>query len=136
MTTTNKLLLISESRGDLNRCTPCRGKSDQHDTYASHASPHTSSVRFLRAVPVRGNISRGTDRFGQISLLLRKRVSNTIHSTPADRSAGPFYRGAHGVERQRPGRSAHGRQRCPAIVNGGWVGAADRWARTRRGPDH
>jgi hypothetical protein len=53
MTATNKWLLTSKSHGDLNRCTPCRGKSDQHDTYASHArstyarhtlhvdSPHT-----------------------------------------------------------------------------------------------
>jgi hypothetical protein len=29
-TATNKWLLISESRGDSNRCTPCRGKLDQH----------------------------------------------------------------------------------------------------------
>jgi hypothetical protein len=56
-TATNKKLLISESRGDLNRCTPCRGKPDQHATYASHARPCTSGVRFLRAVPVRGNLS-------------------------------------------------------------------------------
>jgi hypothetical protein len=33
MTATNKRLLISESRGDSNRCTPCRGKPDQHNTY-------------------------------------------------------------------------------------------------------
>jgi hypothetical protein len=58
MSVTNKRLLISESRGDSNRCTPCRGKPDQHDTYASHASPHTPGVRFLRAVPVRGNLLR------------------------------------------------------------------------------
>jgi hypothetical protein len=32
MTATNKRLLISESRGDSNRCTPCRGKPDQHAT--------------------------------------------------------------------------------------------------------
>jgi hypothetical protein len=32
MTTTNKRLLISESRGDSNRCTPYRGKPDQHTT--------------------------------------------------------------------------------------------------------
>jgi hypothetical protein len=31
-TTTNKQLLISESHGDSNRCTPCRGKPDQHAT--------------------------------------------------------------------------------------------------------
>jgi hypothetical protein len=33
-------------------------KSDTHDTYASHASPRTPLIRFLRAVPVRGNLSR------------------------------------------------------------------------------
>jgi hypothetical protein len=32
MTATNKRLLISESHGDLNRCTPGRGKPDQHAT--------------------------------------------------------------------------------------------------------
>jgi hypothetical protein len=56
-TTTNKWLLMSESRGDSNRCTPCRGKPDQHATYASHSSQSTSGVRFLRAVPVHDNLS-------------------------------------------------------------------------------
>jgi hypothetical protein len=84
MTATNKRLLIFESHGDLNRCTPYTGKFDQHDTYASHASPRTPSVRFLRVVPVRGNLSRDADRFGQIPLLSRKRAPDTIHSTPAN----------------------------------------------------
>jgi hypothetical protein len=57
MTTTNKRLLISESRSDSNRCTPWRGKPDQHATYASHSSPHTPGVRFLWAVPIRDNLS-------------------------------------------------------------------------------
>jgi hypothetical protein len=57
MTTTNKQFLISESRGDLNRRTPYRGKPDQHATYASHFSPRTPSVRFLWAVPVCDNLS-------------------------------------------------------------------------------
>jgi hypothetical protein len=62
---TNKRLLISESHGDSNRCTPCRGKPDQHDMYASHVSPRTPSVHFLRAVLVRGNLSRVVDRVEQ-----------------------------------------------------------------------
>jgi hypothetical protein len=33
MTVTNKWLLISESRSDSNRCTPHRGKHDQHATH-------------------------------------------------------------------------------------------------------
>jgi hypothetical protein len=57
MTATNKRLLISESRGDSNRCTPCRGKSEQHAMYASHFSPRTSGIRFLWAVPIRDNLS-------------------------------------------------------------------------------
>jgi hypothetical protein len=32
MTATNKRLLKSESHGDSNRCTPCRGKPNQHAT--------------------------------------------------------------------------------------------------------
>jgi hypothetical protein len=57
MTATNKRLLISESRGDSNRCTPCWGKPDQHATYTSHYSPHMSGVHFLRAVTVHDNLS-------------------------------------------------------------------------------
>jgi hypothetical protein len=57
MAATNKQLLISESRDDLNRCTPCRGKPDQHDAYASDISPCTPGVHFLWAVPVRGKLS-------------------------------------------------------------------------------
>jgi hypothetical protein len=62
---TNKRLLISESRGDSNRCVPCRGKPDQYDTYASHTSPRMLSARFPRVVPVRGNLSWVVDRVGQ-----------------------------------------------------------------------
>jgi hypothetical protein len=46
MTATNKRLLISESRGDSNQCTPYRGKSDQHAT------------RLLRSVCVWSKIIR------------------------------------------------------------------------------
>jgi hypothetical protein len=56
-TDTNKRLLISESHGDSNRCTPYRGKPDQHATYASHSSPRTPDICFLRAVPVCDNLS-------------------------------------------------------------------------------
>jgi hypothetical protein len=57
MTSINKRLLIFESHGDSNRCTPCRGKPDQHVTYASHSSPCMPGVRFLRAVPVCDKLS-------------------------------------------------------------------------------
>jgi hypothetical protein len=36
MTATSTQLLISESRDDTNRCTPCRKKADTHDTYVTH----------------------------------------------------------------------------------------------------
>jgi hypothetical protein len=45
-TATNKRLLISESRGDSNWCTPYRGKPDQHTTYASHSSPRKPDICF------------------------------------------------------------------------------------------
>jgi hypothetical protein len=81
MTATNKQLLISESRSDSNRYTPCRGKPDQHNTYASHTSPRTPGVCFLRAVPVRGNLWWGAERFAQIPLLLRKGAPDSVPST-------------------------------------------------------
>jgi hypothetical protein len=65
MTVTNKRLLISESRGDSNRCTPCRGKPDQHATYTSYGSLHTPDVRFLWTVPEYGNLSRVIGRVGK-----------------------------------------------------------------------
>jgi hypothetical protein len=41
-----------------------QGKPDQHDTYASHTSPRTSGVRFLRAVSICGNLPWAADRVG------------------------------------------------------------------------
>jgi hypothetical protein len=67
MTATNKQLLKSESHGDSNRCTPCRGKPDQHATYASHFSPHMPGVRFMRAVLVRDNLSLAPTKSKQAS---------------------------------------------------------------------
>jgi hypothetical protein len=52
----------------------CRGKPNQHDTYASHASPHTSGVCFLRVVPVHGNLSRVIDRVEQGHCSREKRL--------------------------------------------------------------
>jgi hypothetical protein len=88
MTATNKRLLILESHGDSNRRTPYRGKPDQNDTYASHASPRTLGVRFLRAVPVRGNLSHRPNRVGQIHCS-REKVLPTLPPNPAEWSAGP-----------------------------------------------
>jgi hypothetical protein len=77
MAATNKRLLISESRGNSNRCTPYRRKSDQYDTHASHVSPRMPDVRFLWEVPVRGNLSQATNNVGHTLLFPRKRVPDT-----------------------------------------------------------
>jgi hypothetical protein len=82
MTATNKRLLISESRGDSNRCTPCKGKPDQHDTYASHSSPRTPGVCFLRAVPVRDNLSLAPMKLKQAPTPGRS-LSNQRQTGPA-----------------------------------------------------
>jgi hypothetical protein len=79
MAAMNKWLLISETHGDSNRCTPCRRKSDQHDTYASHANPRMSGVRFLEVVPVHGNLSQVVDRVEQGNCSQEKRLPT--HST-------------------------------------------------------
>jgi hypothetical protein len=65
MAAMNKWLLISEGHGNSNRCTPYRGKPDQHDTYVSHANPRMPGIRFLRADPILGNLSWVADRVGQ-----------------------------------------------------------------------
>jgi hypothetical protein len=71
-TATNKRLLISESRGNSNRCTPYMGKSDTHDMYASHASLCMPHVRFLWVVHIRGNLSQAINSVWRTLLLLRK----------------------------------------------------------------
>jgi hypothetical protein len=80
-----QVILISESHGDSNQCTPYRGKPDQHDKYASHASLHTPSVCFLWVVPIYGNLSWVIDRVEQGNYSWEKRASDTIHSTPTNR---------------------------------------------------
>jgi hypothetical protein len=72
MATTNKRLLISESRGYSNRCTPYKEKPDQHVMYTSHSSPRTPVVRVLWAVPICDNLLWVIDRVGRILLLPRK----------------------------------------------------------------
>jgi hypothetical protein len=88
MEATNKRLLISESHGDSNRCTPYRGKPDQHDTYASNATPRTPGVRFLWAVPVRGNFHESSTTLDGY-YCSRKKVFPTPPLSPTEWSAGP-----------------------------------------------
>jgi hypothetical protein len=82
MTAINKRLRISESCGDSNRCTPCRGKPDQHATYASHFSPRMPGVRFLWAVPVRDNLSLDPTKLKQAPTPERS-LSNQRQIDPA-----------------------------------------------------
>jgi hypothetical protein len=58
---------------------PAGEKSDQHDTHASHASPRTSGVRFLKVVSVHGNLSQVIDRVEQGNCSQEKRLPT--HST-------------------------------------------------------
>jgi hypothetical protein len=82
MTATNKRLPISESHDDSNRCTPCRGKPEQHATYASHSSPCMPDVRFLWAVPVRDNFSLALTKSKQAPTLVRS-LDNQRQTNPA-----------------------------------------------------
>jgi hypothetical protein len=61
MTATNKRLLISESHGDSNWCTPCRGKPDQQATRFPHSIcisskticiSHGPHIATLRETPI------------------------------------------------------------------------------------
>jgi hypothetical protein len=45
-------------------------------------------IRYLRTVPVRGNLSLAINSVGQTLLLLRKKAPDTTPSTSADRSTG------------------------------------------------
>jgi hypothetical protein len=81
-TATNKRLLISESCSDLNRCTPCRGKPDQHATYASHSNPRTPSVRFLWAFLICDNLSLAPTKWKQAPTP-RRSLGNQRQTGPA-----------------------------------------------------
>jgi hypothetical protein len=85
-TATNKRLLISESRGDSNRCgktRPTRHVRFPHQsTYAQRTLPAGGSRTWQ---PSSSHQQSWTE-----SLLPRKRAPDTIPSTPADRSAGSY----------------------------------------------
>jgi hypothetical protein len=90
MTTTNKRLLISESHGDLNRCTPCRGKT-RPTRHVCFPRQSTYARRTLRAGGPRTwqpFMSRRQSWAG--TLLPKRRAPDTILSAPADWSVGPY----------------------------------------------
>ncbi len=66
MTATNKRLLISESHGDLNQCTPCRGKPNQHATrFPRSVHVWSSTIRISRG-PHIATFHTVINRFEQI----------------------------------------------------------------------
>jgi hypothetical protein len=66
MTATNKRLLISESRDDSNRCTPCRGKPDQHATCFSRSVRIWSMTIRISRGPYIATFYTVINRFEQI----------------------------------------------------------------------
>jgi hypothetical protein len=66
MTTTNKRLLISESHGDSNRCTPCRGKPDQHATCFPRSVHVWSTTIHISRGPHIATFHTVVNRFEQI----------------------------------------------------------------------
>jgi hypothetical protein len=86
---TNERLLIFESHGDSNRCTPFRGIPDQHITrFPCSARVWPSTIRILHGLRIATlrELSTELDRV----TAPEKRALDTIHSTPAVRSAGPY----------------------------------------------
>jgi hypothetical protein len=89
MTDTNKRLLIFESHGNSNQCTPCREKPDQHAICLSHSVrvwskiiriSHGQRIATLRGTPT--SLDRVTAP--------EKRAPDTIHNTSVDRSTGLY----------------------------------------------
>jgi hypothetical protein len=66
MTVTNKRLLISESYGDSNRYTPCRGKPDQHATCFSLSVRVWSTTIHISHGPHIATFHTVINRFEQI----------------------------------------------------------------------
>jgi hypothetical protein len=89
MNATNKRLLISESRGDSNWCTPCRGKLDQHVTLST-LSPRMVYDHTYLMQSTYCNISYSRQHIWTDPLHPRRMSPDTIHSTPTDRSVGPY----------------------------------------------
>jgi hypothetical protein len=66
-----------------------QGKPHTHYMYVFSACPRMPLVRFLWAVPVRGNLSRVINSVGQSHCYQEKGTPNYIPITQADQSVGP-----------------------------------------------
>jgi hypothetical protein len=86
----NKWLLIFESCGDSNRCTPCRGKPNQHFTRIPRSVRLWSqTIRISRGQRI-ASFREVINRFVQIHCPPRRRAPDTIHSSMTVWSAGPY----------------------------------------------
>jgi hypothetical protein len=89
MTATNKRLLISESRGDSNRCTPCRGKSDQHATHFPRSvRVWSTTIRISRGTHI-ATFHTTVNRFKQIHCTREEKL---LTKSTARRSSDPWVR--------------------------------------------
>jgi hypothetical protein len=84
-----QVVLISESRGDSNRCTPCRRKLHQHATWFPHSIHVWHSTIHISCGPHIASFREIIKSDGQ-SHAPEKRAPDTIHSMPADRPVGPY----------------------------------------------
>jgi hypothetical protein len=84
-----KWLLISESRSDLNRCTPCRGKLDKHATRFPRSVHVCSRTICISRGPHIATLHTSSTALDRVTAP-EKKAPDTIHSTPADRSVGPY----------------------------------------------
>jgi hypothetical protein len=89
MTATNKWLLISESHGDSNRCTPCRKKLDQHVThFPCSVRIWSTTIRISRG-PHIATFHTVVNRFEQIHCT---REEWLLTQSTAHRSSDPWVR--------------------------------------------
>jgi hypothetical protein len=83
------VILISESRGDSNRCTPCRGKSNQHTArFPPSVYVWPSTIRISRGPCIATFCESPTDLDGS-NCSRETGIPDYIPNTPTDRSAGP-----------------------------------------------
>jgi hypothetical protein len=88
MTITNKQLLISESHGNLNRCTPCRGKLDQHATHFPRlVRVWSKTICFSRGSHI-ATFRTVVNKFEQIHCSWEEGLLTTL--SLAEWSAGPY----------------------------------------------
>jgi hypothetical protein len=82
-------VLIFNSRGDSNRCTPSRGKPDQHATHFSRSVCICPSTIRISCDPCIATFHESPTDFSGSHYSQEKRIPGCIPSTPVGRSVGP-----------------------------------------------